>query len=76
VTRRRQAFECVYAVEERVAVLVTEIGMQGKDEGDDTQYALARPERDHRVPGTFWHGAGRASPGQCRACASLGHVPL
>jgi hypothetical protein len=76
VTRRPQALEHVYVVEERVAVLVAVIEVQGEDEGDGTRDALARPERDHRVPGTFWHGAGRASPGQCRACVSLGRVPL
>jgi hypothetical protein len=41
-TRRPQAIERVYAVEGRVAVLVTVVGMQGKDDGVRVRDVLAR----------------------------------
>jgi hypothetical protein len=52
VTRRPQAFEHVYAVEVRVVVLDAVIGVQGEDEGDRAQDALARPRA--RSP-RAWH---------------------
>jgi hypothetical protein len=58
VTRRLQAFECVYEVEVQVAVLVTEIGMQGEDDRVLARDALARSRarspRAWACTGTIW----------------------
>jgi hypothetical protein len=74
VTRRPQASERVYAVEERVARLVAVIGRQGEDGSDGTRDALARPRA---CSPRSWHVlgvSGRASGGQCRASLELGRV--
>ncbi|KAK1667918.1 hypothetical protein QYE76_056077 [Lolium multiflorum] len=42
VTRQLRSFECVYALEVRVVVLVSDVGMQGKDGVDQVLGVLAR----------------------------------
>jgi hypothetical protein len=74
VTRRPQAFECVYEVEVGVAMLVTVVGMQGEDDSVLARDALARSRarspRAQACTGTVW--ACLAWPMSCTDGLGLG----
>ncbi|KAK1617789.1 hypothetical protein QYE76_023306 [Lolium multiflorum] len=59
-TRQAHAFDDVYGLEGVEEMLDAVVACAGEDEGDGSRGALARPVRNHRVPGMPRHGTGRA----------------